>query len=289
MSSTSRLTGEPDGATAFSDRRPSQMMAWWEHNFTGSGDSGHYGEWLRCLKSTRTGDRQLVWSGGAIAAVVTFAGWIRGEDRLIEGWGAITRLGQPVDRDQLLADVRTAWRFGDNGIKALQGLPIRIDNDLADAILEMAGPIGATPVPLDAPDYSEEPILWAGPHGLQPESVIEAAVASTRQLWRQLGFPAAPHRQVWLGPAGRADLLEGDVCGECKRVVSIASVEQLERYLDYLLRVHRRPEAGLRGLLLQCAEDASDAVIERVQRSRFDLELWSVGDDGFGWEMEQLA
>ena len=191
MSSPSRLTSH-DSGTGFSDRQPNQLITWWEHNFTGSGDSGHGGEWLRCLKATRAGDRQLVWSGGAIAAIVTFAGWIRGEDRLIEGWGGITRLAVPVTREQLLSDARAAWRFDPRGIKALQGLPIRIDELLARAILENAGGIGATHVPLVEPDYSEEPILWAGPHGLEPESVIEAAVASSRSLWRRFGFRPRP-------------------------------------------------------------------------------------------------
>jgi hypothetical protein len=289
MSSTHRPTGHHEPATAFSDRLPNQLITWWEHNFTGAGDSGHKGEWLRCLKATRARDRQLVWSGGAIAAIVTFARPIRGADRLIEGWGGVTRLASPVSRDQLLSDTRTAWRFEARGIKALQGLPIRIDDALARAILEMAGGVGATHIPLDEPDYSEEPILWAGPDGLEPELVIEAAVSSNRDLWQPLGFPSAPHRQVWLGPAGRADLLAGDVCGECKRTATVAALEQLERYLDYLERIHRRPRSQLRGLLLQCAEDASDAIIDRLHRSRFELELWSVWDEGFGCEAEQLG
>jgi hypothetical protein len=44
-------------------------------------------------------------------------------------------------------------------------------------------------------------------------------------------------------------------------------VEQFERYLDYLERVHRRPRSKLRGLLFHRAEDASGAVIDRLQHS----------------------
>src|SRR3954470_17316770 len=65
------------GDPIVSDRPPTQLVTWHAFNWTGHGDSGPVGEWLRCLRDTRAGDRQLVWSGAAIAGVVTFAGWIR--------------------------------------------------------------------------------------------------------------------------------------------------------------------------------------------------------------------
>ena len=277
--------GDPISSTAL----VSQLITWHEHNWSGIGEGGHYGEWLRCLRITRALDRQLIWHRSGITGVVTFAGWIRRCEGFYEGWGSVYRLPKPISRDVLLADPRTCSRFDAHGIKALQGLPIGLSSRIARAITSLAGGIGGTDVPLDEPDYSEEPILWADVRGLCPEAVIEAAVASRARLWRELGFQGPPVRQAWLGAAGRADLIRGDVVAETKRVVTVTNgPDQIERYLDYRRRAHGRPIDGLRGVLLQCAEYTSDAVIDRLSQSRFNLELWSVVEDG-GWQLERLA
>jgi hypothetical protein len=267
------------------------MITWHEFNWTGDGDSGDAGEWLRCLKATVARDRQFIWSGNAISGVVTFAGWMRDCDGFYEGWGGILHLPQPVPREELLADRRTRRRFDARGIKALQGLPIRIDEPLATAIVDLAGDLDATTVPIDAPDYTEEPILWAGLHGLAPEAYIEAAVAATPRLWRKLGFPTAPERQVGLGDAGRVDLIAGHVVGEAKRAVTVKNgPDQIERYLDHLRYEYGQRKSQLKGVLLQCADDASQALVERLEGSEYWLELWSVWDDEDGrWMLEQIV
>lgn len=164
------------GEAIDSQATPSQIVAYLEHNWTGSGDSGPVGEWLRCLAATSAGDRQLVWHGSAVAGVVTFAGWIRQGPGFYEGWGSLQRLDRPVSREQLLSDGRTRARFGPRGIRGLQGSPIRLPSEIAAAIVEMLGGLSTTVLPLNEPDYHEEQILWAGLHGLGPEAHIEAAI-----------------------------------------------------------------------------------------------------------------
>jgi hypothetical protein len=278
------IVGDPIESRA----APTQLVTYLEHNWTGAGDSGPVGQWLRCLASTAATDRQLVWNDNSIAGLVTFAGWIRPGPGFYEGWGSLQRLPSSVGRQELLDDPRTRSRFDSRGIRALQGSPIRLTPEIASAIAEMAGGLPATVLPLDEPDYDEDPVLWVGLHGLSPEAHIEAAVASQKRLWRRLGFPDAPRRQRRLGVAGRVDLIAGDVVGEAKRAVTLHDgPAQIERYLEYLAATGADP-GQLRGVLLQCAADASDAVIERIVASPFNLQLWSVLE-GRRWTLERLA
>lgn len=279
------VVGEP----IVSDVSPSQLVAWHAFNWTGGDPEGPVGEWLRCLKGTRARDRQLIWSEAAVAGVVTFAGWVRRAEGFYEAWGSAERLPQSVDRKALLADPRTAPRFDELGIKALQGSPITLTPELAAALSEMADGVPASDVPLDDPDYDEEPILWVGLHGLRPEAYIEAEIAAQRRLWRKLEFPHAPVRQRRLGTAGRVDLLAGDVVGEAKRAVTVRDgPDQIERYLDYLKVAKQRPASKLRGILLQGSSATSRAVERRLAESPYRLELWAVLKDTT-WNLERLA
>jgi hypothetical protein len=85
---------------------PLRSLRGMRFNWTGEGDDGPCGEWLRCLKNTLPHQRQFVWSGSKVAGLVTFSGWVRPG-----GWGSLSRLRKPVDRAALLADERTASRF----------------------------------------------------------------------------------------------------------------------------------------------------------------------------------
>ena len=89
---------EVAGERPLSDALPCQMVTWHEFNWTGEGDSGPNGEWLRCLKNTLAHQRQFVWSGSKVAGIVTFSGWVRPGDGFFEGWGSLSRLLKPVDR-----------------------------------------------------------------------------------------------------------------------------------------------------------------------------------------------
>ena len=275
------LTASADSLS--SDQLPSQMVTWHEHNWTGSDTDGSVGEWLRCLKATVRGDRQFIWSGGQIAGIVTYSGWMRPGVGFYEGWGSAMRLPSPVPRSRLLENSLTSTRFDGRGIRALQGNPIGVSTELGSAVAEMAGGLNPTMLPVDEPDYDADLILWAGLHGLGPEAYIEAAVATRKSLWRRLGFPQVPERQRKLGTAGRVDLIAGDVVGEAKRAVTLNDgPDQIERYLEHLEVVRERPRSSLKGVLLQVAPDVSNAVVERVRRSPYDVELWHVDPEGRG-------
>jgi hypothetical protein len=264
-----------------SDQLPGQMHTYLAHNWTGSGSGGPFGQWLHCLKETPRYGRQFIWFESAVAGIATFAGWIRNPSGTYEGWASLLKLSNPVTRETLLADRRTRSRFDQRGIRAFQGnKPMKVDGRLASAIVELAGSLQATEMPLDDPDYSEEEILFTGLHGLAPEASIEAAVVSNSRLWRKLGFPEAPRRQRVLGSAGRVDLIAGHVIGEAKRAVTLNDgPDQIERYLRHLHRVEGRPRAKLRGVLLQCADDTSEEIERRLSASDYAIELWCLPDD----------
>lgn len=277
------------GPPAVSDQVPSQLVTWHEFNWAAGGEERpSYGEWLRCLKATVSHQRQLVYSADAVRGMVTFSGWVRPGHGFYDGWATLIRLTQPVERDALLGHPRTASRFDDRGIKALQGNPITLKPEIAVAIAELAGGLPATDMPLDEPDYSEEAVLWVGSHGLAPEAQIEAAVAARRGLWKRLGFPSAPLRQRHLGAAGRPDLLAGDVVGEAKRAVTVKDgPDQIDRYLTHLECEHGRPAKKLRGVLIQCASETNDRVLARLADSDYDVSLWHVSQDG-RWRARRL-
>jgi hypothetical protein len=233
--------------------------------------------------------RQLIWNGGAVAGLVTFSPWLRHSPGFYEGWGSLLRLPVPVTREVLLADPRTADRFGTRGIRGFQGSPIHLESECARAICELAGGIAPTVIPLDEPFGDEEFILWAGLDGLGPEAPVEAAVAARRSLWSKLGFPFAPERQRRLGAVGRVDLIAGDVLGEAKRAVTVANgPDQIERYLRHMRDVKGRPTGRLRGVLLQVADTTSHEVLDRLEASPFSLELWSLTERR-GWRATRLS
>ncbi|MEA2187829.1 MAG: hypothetical protein QOK16_2840 [Solirubrobacteraceae bacterium] len=132
------LSLEVVGEPPLSDDLPSQIVTWHEFNWTGEGDDGPNGEWLRCLKDTLSHQRQFVWSGFKVAGLVTFSGWVRPGDGFFEGWGSLTRLRKPVDRVAFAhgrADrtaLRWTWHQGtagltDHGRTGARARPLRDD------------------------------------------------------------------------------------------------------------------------------------------------------------------
>jgi hypothetical protein len=70
-----------------SDRLPDQIIAW---DVSNMGDGDGVGEWLRCLKGTKLGDRQFIWESSShrgIVGVVTYAGHVRHQSGY-EAWGS---------------------------------------------------------------------------------------------------------------------------------------------------------------------------------------------------------
>lgn len=88
-------------AESWSVNLPSQIITWDVINMC---DGGGEGQWLRCLKSTASGDRQFIWEGSSsrgIVGIVTYSGEMRNEG-VYEGWGSFMPFTAPVSRRQLL-------------------------------------------------------------------------------------------------------------------------------------------------------------------------------------------
>jgi hypothetical protein len=119
-------------ANKYSDKLPDQLSTWQqkympdEEDLVGDDPAGTY---LRCLKSAPHGSRQFLWEGSSkrgIVGIVTFSNHEQNEGPIYERSGLIKLFHPTVTREQLLAHPGTKERFGERGIKALQGLPIRL-------------------------------------------------------------------------------------------------------------------------------------------------------------------
>lgn len=269
---------------------PNQVIMWDPVHIAPEHEPGA-GEWLRCLKATRPGDRQAVWEGRhgrGIVGVVDFGAHVRMERRgVYERWGAFTALTSPVSREQVFVNRVLAQRFGGNGAKALQGNAITLTPAEAHAINLLAGGLPPTAPPTDSPGPNEEVIDWTTGENHPPEVVIEEAAANKPNVWRWLGFREQPQQQVHVPGAGYADLLAPGTVGEAKRRVRADDgPAQLERYLDALTR--QRPGDGpWRGVLLQCAEDLDEPTLERLRAMRYAVSVYSVWRER-RWHVEQL-
>jgi hypothetical protein len=264
---------------------PNQIITW---DVINMGDGGSEGQWLRCLKSTHPGDRQFIWEGSSsrgIVGVVTYSGEMRNEG-VYEGWGSFLPFAAPVSRRQLLGDARTANRFGERGIKGLQGSSIRLTEEESEAIVEMLGGLAPSAIPMDDPDYEAEVYGWFRRNGLPAEKFAEDAICQLPHLWETMGLTHPPKQQVVWNSIGRLDLLSGRTVIEVKKSVTAdIGPDQIERYLGFLTKQKRIGPKDVRGILVQKTMQAAPGVENRLNMSPYPLELWSVDTDEDGeWE-----
>ncbi len=275
----------------FSSTLPDQIITWDVSNIDAGEDDGEgevFGQWLRCLKTTQSGDRQFVWEGSSsrgVIGIVTYSGEMRNEG-IYEGWGSFVPFPTPVSRRQLLGDVRTTTRFGERGIKALQGLAIRLTDEESQAIVEMLGGLDPTPLPLADPDYDADVYAFFRRNVLPAEKITENAICRLPQLWHQMGLNHPPKQQVCWGSVGRLDLLSGKTVIEVKKSVTTEfGPDQIERYLGSLIEKKRLDPADVRGILVQKESQVALGLRKRLEESPYPLELWSVDTDEDGeWE-----
>ena len=275
----------------FSSTLPDQIITWDVSNIDeaeGDDEGEVFGQWLRCLKTTQSGGRQFVWEGSSsrgIIGVVTYSGEMRNEG-IYEGWGSYAPFPTPVSRRQLLGDVRTATRFGERGIKALQGLAIRLTDEESQAIVEMLGGLDPTPLPLADPDYDADVYAYFRRNNLPAEKITENAICQLPHLWHQMSLKHPPKQQVCWGSVGRLDLLSGKTVIEVKKSVTTEfGPDQIERYLGFLIERNRLGSTDVRGILVQKGSQVAPGLKRRLEKSPFPLELWSVDSDEDGeWE-----
>lgn len=286
--------GEPEeGAarpSAGAMRLPTQIATWLRERSLYEStniDEPPEGEWLYCLRDTRPGDRQIVWSGvhgKGIVGVVDFGQDVRerepedgGEKKgRYEGWGVFTPLRDPIPVEVVQAHPDLQRRFTGNGLKALLG-PIALSREEGLAIDQLAGglPRAVDPSPADRRMFGG---AWSGAR-LPPERITELIVYDKQRIARKIGFPSRVSRQKTLANGRIPDLRCADgVVGEVKNLVTLRwGPSQLE---DYVRQCDRQwPEkAPWRGVLVQGSPMLAPGVAELLQRSvcATRIQLWAI-------------
>lgn len=271
---------------------PRQAITWHPQNI-GAWEGPPQPEFLRCLKATAPGDRQVVWEGAqgrGLVAVVDFGEPLRRtRSGAYERWAVVSFLDSPVSIEAVRAHPVLARRFTGAGARALQGNPIRLTSEEGQAIQDVAGALPPLRMPAMTPRGREPEEEWTGNEGWPREELLEVVVSEERRLWRRLGFPEAPQRQRRLPSGLRPDLLAPGVVGDAKkRVGRHDGPAQVERYVAELSRI--RPQEGpWRGVLIQHAPDLDDAAWERLEASPVEIAVWSLAQGKTGrWRAEQL-
>lgn len=256
-----------------------QLIAWNAFNF------GHEGgrsksEFLRCLKDTKPGDRQVVWeaSGGrGLVAVVDFGSEARTNSAgQYERWGRLTALDPPISVDQLVADPVVGSRFKKPRLSGLQGHAVRLTHDEGKAVNRLTNDLPAPDPPDDHPTGKEIEAIYSGKENLPPEKMIELLILEKKRLWRRLGFPERPTAQLGLENRKRPDLIAPGVVGDVKRRVrSNDGPGQVEGYVRELDRA--RPEEGpWRAILIHTVDDLDNAARQRIEASEVPIQVWCV-------------
>jgi hypothetical protein len=111
---------------------------WQPEHLSEDDGTGWAGQYLRCLKATVPGDRQVVWegqNGRRIVAVVDFGDYARLAGRgVYERWAQVSDLRPVISRNAVRDDPILGRRFFGAGAKALQGNAINLTVEEAEAI-----------------------------------------------------------------------------------------------------------------------------------------------------------
>lgn len=254
------------------------------------------GEWLFCLKHTKPGDRQVVWSGvggSGIIAVVDFSGEVRpraprpgtgraSNRQLSEGWGRLTELRRPVSVALAQSHPVLQRRFG----RSIQSV-WSIEAEVAQAISVCAG--GLPP----AADFHGFEADWRQPGGLwgraslPPEAIVEEIVLNEDEVARRLGFPSPVNPnggKVHLSNGRIPDLwCSAGVVGEVKnQVTARRGPDQIE---DYIAQCDTQWSAHQwRGVLVQGEPEMAPNALPRLKTSRYRdrLQVWTVRQESTG-------
>jgi hypothetical protein len=248
---------------------PSALHTWQQQHIAphGDGDTAE-GQWLVALKGTEPGHRFVIAeaAGRGLIAVVDFDSTAHAVGSRYYAWGAVTYLEPPISFDRLRASAVFAesrgrdWRW-------IRGRPTRLSPEEGERIASLAEGLPPVRKPSRAPSRRDGVEIWPMTGGLPPEKALQDAVATTRRLWRHVGFPSAPEVERRISPRDRPDLIADGVVGEVKSRIGHAwGPAQLERYLYTLDRA--RPEhAPWRGVLLHGEPSLAPAALSRLADS----------------------
>jgi len=220
------------------------------------------------MKGTRPGDRFVIAeaAGRGLVAVVDFDSTSHAVGSRFYAWGAVTYLDPPISfellRTERVFEERrgTDWRW-------IRGRPKHLTARERSRIRALAAEWPSVRKPSREPSRRDGIEIWPMTGGLRPEKAIQDAVASSRRLWRAVGFPSRPVVESRISPEDRPDLLTDGVVGEVKNRIGHGwGPGQMERYLKTLDRT--RPEhAPWRGVLLHGETDLTPATRERLENS----------------------
>lgn len=257
---------------------PSQIAVWMQAHVVLVGPDVGEPQWLIALKGTEPGDRMAVCEadGRGLLLVVDFASSAQFASGSYYAWGVITPLERPLAFDQLRSGVFRPERGSD--LRWLRGGPKRLHEEEARRINALAGGLPPARTANREPRRSDGKEIWPGSGGLPPERITEELVATTRRVWRRIGFPSAPETQRATSRDDRPDLIAAPVVGEVKNQIRQDwGPHQIERYLD-TLDGSRPTEGPWRGVLIHAERHLAEAAEARLRASRDAdrIQVWGV-------------
>lgn len=235
-------------------------------------DDGTFGQgqWLVALKGTQPGDRFAIAeaAGRGLVAVVDFASTSQPVGSRFYAWGVVSYLSPPLGFDELRAQQvfeprrGTDWRW-------LRGRPKHLTDGEADRIVALASGWPAVDLPARGPRARDGFEIWPMTGGLPPERALQDAIATSRKLWKAIGFKERPEVEQRISSSDRSDLLgDGVVCEVKNRIGHSWGPQQVERYLATLDR--DRPEhAPWRGVLVHNEPTLAPAAAQRLANSPY--------------------
>lgn len=252
------------------------------------------GQWLYCLKGTRSGDRQIVWSGvngRGLIAVVDFSGAVRPRRAAgkYEGWGRITPLAEPVSVDTLRDHPVLAKLFAQS-IQSVQS----IDEATAESIRICIGEFPPAADFADHPvNWSESGGLWAGER-LPPEAIVEQLVLNRSRVARRIGFPGKvnPDGNKQVLANGRVpDLWSAEgVVGDAKNQVNaLWGPQQIRDYIEQC-DAQWPSDRSWRGILVQGVPEMAPSALSELATGRYHdrIEVWTVTKRRVGYRVARL-
>lgn len=280
--------GIPRDAGDTVGRWPSQWITWRAKHVDVDGPDDP--QFLRALKGTRRGERQLVLeaeSRRGVIGVVDFSGEEARDPETGQyfNWGLTTLLDEPVTEQTLAANALLRKQFSNR-----EGGPKRLPDAAAAKLERLLGGVPVGRLPGVGPTDRDDLVLWPGVRDRQPEAPIERRFRSDRMLWRQVGFTAAPTKP-FLANGRRPDLFSGAdrIVGDVKNEVRVDwGPEQVEDYLDTVDATEPGPQRW-RCILVHEAPTLSYAASERIAASRHAdrIKVWTLERSRGRWRMRR--
>lgn len=285
VSTSGEVPQEPNGTVC---PWPSQWITWRAKHVDVDGPDDP--QFLRALKGTRRGERQLVLeaeSRRGVIGVVDFSGEEARDPETGQyfNWGSTTLLDEPVTERVLEANALLWKQFSNR-----HGGPKRLPDAAAAELERLLGGFPVRHLPSVDPTERDDLWLWPGVRDRQPEAPIERRFRSERALWKKVGFTVAPTKP-FLANGRRPDLFSrvDRLVGDVKNEVRVEwGPEQVEDYLDTVDTTETGPQCW-RGILIHEAPTLSHAASERIAASRHAdrIEVWTLERSRARWRMRR--